>query len=328
MESVPRARSIATSDAPWLCDVVADAASLSLAGNDTCTALSRLVQEAVEPATSKKHFHLTELTQRACDDSRKQKLDKYARLIQFSRRAQALANAYADVADAESLPALAEMHQRMTELSEDLEERGCTLRSDSAMCRTFVEDGIGHPPSIVDTMEEMKFYFEHTAYRAHMQQWHFSDFAKEVALKEWVLRHGALSTLIPQSLRDAAAGIAVEDALSVPVDLMQRARELIRGLDNVGALLALQAELAPRLEAAKAAMARVKLLGRDAPAFFGTEADVLKADEDTYQRRRATSRAMWDRGEFTCTTCKKSWGSARQLADHYRGRHGVVPDGL
>lgn len=337
MEKIPPdclgviARNIATSDAPWLCDVVADAARLSLAGNDTCTALSRLIQEAVEPGCSSslhKHLKLMERAQMSKKQKRWQELDdRHARLMQYSRHAKALAHMYAEVADAESLAALAEMDERMADLKDVLADRGCTLRSDSALCRTFIEEGIGHPREIADAMEEMKFFFEHTEYRFHMQSWHFSDLAKEVALKQWVMEHGALSSLLPQSLRDAAAQIAIDlmlDPVRVPPDLRQSARELIRGLDSVDALLKLQSELGARLEAADAAVERISQWGSDAVAFFGTESDVLTADEEIYKERRAASQAMWDSGLFKCVSCQRSWGTARQLSDHFRGKHGVV----
>jgi len=309
MEKIPPdclgviARNIATSDAPWLCDVVADAARLSLAGNDTCTALSRLIQEAVEPGCSSslhKHLKLMERAQMSKKQKRWQELDdRHARLMQYSRHAKALAHMYAEVADAESLAALAEMDERMADLKDVLADRGCTLRSDSALCRTFIEEGIGHPREIADAMEEMKFFFE----------------------------HGALSSLLPQSLRDAAAQIAIDlmlDPVRVPPDLRQSARELIRGLDSVDALLKLQSELGARLEAADAAVERISQWGSDAVAFFGTESDVLTADEEIYKERRAASQAMWDSGLFKCVSCQRSWGTARQLSDHFRGKHGVV----
>lgn len=347
MESIPPdcleviARSIVTTNAPWLCDAVADAANLSLAGNDTCTALSRMVQEAVEPGCTvgrtqeKHHLFLSDATRRAHHSSKMKKrwleLDKFTPLIRYSWRATALANRYAEQGDTESLDALAEMDARMTELNDLLEDRGCTLRNDSELCKAYIIGGIGHPPTIADTMEEMKFYFTHTEYRAHMQSWHFSDLAKEVALAEWVKEHGALSTLLPASLRDAATEMAIASMLDhrrVPIDLRQKALELIRGLDNIDTLLTLQSELGERLEAANNAVERIALWGEDATAFFGSESDVLMADEETYKQRLAESQAMWDRGEFTCRSCQKSWGSAHQLADHFRGKHGVVPDGL
>lgn len=338
MEKIPPdcleviARSIATSDSPWLCDVVADAASLSLAGNDTCTTLSRLIQEAVEPGCSSsqhKHLLLMERTQMSKKQKRWQELDdKYARLIRYSRQAVVLAYMYADKADAESLTTLAEMDERMADLRDLLEGRGCTLRLDSALCRTFIEEGIGHPPEIADTMEEMQFFFRHTEYRFHMQSWHFSDLAKEVALKQWVMEHGALSTVLPPSLRNAAAQIAIDlmlDPIRVPTDLRQSARELIRGLDSIDALLKLQSELGARLEAVESAVERISQWGRDATAFFGSESDVLNADEEIYKERHAASQAMWHSGLFKCSACQKSWSTAQQLADHFRGKHGVVP---
>lgn len=330
------ARSIATSDKPWLCDVVTDAASLSLAGNETCAALSRFIQEAVEPGCSssprRRHFHLSNTTRWACDESRKQKrwmeLEGHARLIEYSERAWAIANMYADSGDAGCVAALVEMDARMAELRGLLEDRGCSLRSDSAVCRAFIEEGIGHPPSIADTMEEMKFFFEHTEYRYHMQSWHFSELAKEVALTQWVMEHGAFSPLLPASLRDAAAEVALKgllDPLRVPPDLRKEALELIRGLGSVDALKRLQSQLGARMEAVEAALERITGWGRDAVAFFGTENDTLMADEDTYRRRRASAHAAWARGEFSCPTCQKIWGTARQLADHFLGKHGVVP---
>lgn len=46
-----------------------------------------------------------------------------------------------------------------------LQERGCVLRSDSFLCNNYIDHGIGLPEMIAVTMEEMKFYYEHTRYR-------------------------------------------------------------------------------------------------------------------------------------------------------------------
>ena len=174
--------------------------------------------------------------------------------------------------------------------------------------------------------EEMEFFMEHTKFATHMKE--CEDQIKHKALKEWVQENGALTTLIPVSLRDMAAKMAVDDMLNtycIPPDLRKKARRLVKGLEDFDAMLTLELEMADRLSAATNAYLHIVSWGLDAVAFFDTEADILAATEELYKSRRAASQAMWGRSEFVCLCCQKRWGKRQQLVDHFRGRHGVVP---
>lgn len=56
------------------------------------------------------------------------------------------------------------IRQRLREIRLQLQEKGCTLRSDSVLCDDYIVHNKGCINHIVDTMVEMKFFFEHTNY--------------------------------------------------------------------------------------------------------------------------------------------------------------------
>jgi hypothetical protein len=51
-----------------------------------------------------------------------------------------------------------------------LADKGCELRSDSRLCRAYIEDGEGHPERIAEIMEEMNFYINHTDYYVELDE--------------------------------------------------------------------------------------------------------------------------------------------------------------
>ena len=54
---------------------------------------------------------------------------------------------------------------RLNWLTHELGLLGCTLRSDSRLCNSYVEHGIGNPASIATIMREMEFYHEYPEIR-------------------------------------------------------------------------------------------------------------------------------------------------------------------
>ena len=56
------------------------------------------------------------------------------------------------------------VHVRKVELTKRLSEVGCKLRSDSRLCDQYIADGVGDISFIVETMQEMKFFYGQTDY--------------------------------------------------------------------------------------------------------------------------------------------------------------------
>jgi hypothetical protein len=117
------------------------------------------------------------------------------------------------------------IHDRKNVLERCLTRKGCELRSDSRLCRSFIEHGHGCPEDIAETMEEMKFYHTHTKYN-HILNWlwdnarqerayfgyrervdadDMSSLAQSLALKLWAKSNDATTAPeLPTSLRVAA----------------------------------------------------------------------------------------------------------------------------
>lgn len=152
------------------------------------------------------------------DDVRRLALAKHGEHgIEQTKRAQALVveNAQRD------------RQQRADILRQALEARGLTLRSDSRLCEGFVEYGRGDVASIVNTMDEMRFFHAHTRYpdivhalmREAWDEVHerrlrgervpgpnrdaLSERAKHKAFTEFVIRHGMLDGRLPLHIRRA-----------------------------------------------------------------------------------------------------------------------------
>jgi len=99
---------------------------------------------------------------------------------------------------------------RLIRLERALEQRGCSLRSDSRLCQAYIDYGHGNVSSIVNTMNEMRFFFGHTGYdrlrtaaftrlRAIDGMYDgisedASNEAKVNALKLWVRQFGSVET--------------------------------------------------------------------------------------------------------------------------------------
>jgi hypothetical protein len=90
---------------------------------------------------------------------------------------------------------------RFTGLVDALAARGLTLRPDSRMCSDFIEhEGKWILEDVVDVMDEMRFYFEHTRYASAVRH-ASSELAKSRALRQWVAEGGTLgSPGLPMSL--------------------------------------------------------------------------------------------------------------------------------
>jgi hypothetical protein len=103
---------------------------------------------------------------------------------------------------------------RYAKLERALSERGCEVRTDSRLCSMFLATGHGDLEEIADTMEEMKFCFEHTRYteildeniaamrevgeRYNMHE--ESSFARQMAIGEYLTNGGDVH-LVPLHLR-------------------------------------------------------------------------------------------------------------------------------
>lgn len=59
---------------------------------------------------------------------------------------------------------LHECWRRLIKLETALEQKGCSLRSDSRLCEAYIDYGYGDVVGIVKTMNEMRFFFGHTEY--------------------------------------------------------------------------------------------------------------------------------------------------------------------
>jgi hypothetical protein len=122
--------------------------------------------------------------------------------------------------DAAAARLRAQRQRRQDRLVAALAARGCQLRADSSVCQAFVDDGEGDPEHIATVMEEMQFFFEHTAYAVlydedweHQRQYEgwadrgeVSAVAKQAALSAWARQYPSLAVAIeqpqlPQSLR-------------------------------------------------------------------------------------------------------------------------------
>ncbi|GAQ92071.1 hypothetical protein KFL_009170010 [Klebsormidium nitens] len=78
---------------------------------------------------------------------------------------------------------------REKELREALAARGLELRSDSRLCERYIWFEEGNVQKLVDTMEEMRFYFAHTSYPYEIR-YTSSQEAKNRALTQWVKEGG------------------------------------------------------------------------------------------------------------------------------------------
>lgn len=84
---------------------------------------------------------------------------------------------------------------RFDRLKNRLVECDCVLRNDSVMCKRYIENGEYGCDRVVDIMVEMRFFYNHTAYRTIREEMYrynrytspekLSHMAKEVALKLW-----------------------------------------------------------------------------------------------------------------------------------------------
>lgn len=75
---------------------------------------------------------------------------------------------------------------RRNDLKKELEKRGCYLRSDSTLCRNYIERGHGDIEDIVDTMEEMKFMYEHTTYEQIFREMKLEYLERNKIGDEWI----------------------------------------------------------------------------------------------------------------------------------------------
>jgi hypothetical protein len=110
--------------------------------------------------------------------------------------------------------------ERRRELEICLKQRGCDLRSDSVLCREYIESGRGDCHEIAVIMEQMKFFHTHTDYAniyremARKQRDMLGCFdsddvsgcAKTLALEKWKKKFGASCVArvrpeLPTSLR-------------------------------------------------------------------------------------------------------------------------------
>lgn len=81
--------------------------------------------------------------------------------------------------------------------------RGLQLRSDSRLCEQYIWFGEGSIHKLVDTMDEMRFYFAHTSYEYEVK-YTSSQEAKNRALTRWVEEGGRASNPeLPVSLLQA-----------------------------------------------------------------------------------------------------------------------------
>jgi hypothetical protein len=78
---------------------------------------------------------------------------------------------------------------REKEVRTALASRGLQLRSDSRLCENYILFGDGLINRVVDTMEEMQFFFAHTAYPREILRTS-SEEAKKRALDQWVADGG------------------------------------------------------------------------------------------------------------------------------------------
>lgn len=78
---------------------------------------------------------------------------------------------------------------REKELRAALAARGLELRSDSRLCEQYIWFGKGSLDKLVNTMEEMRFYFTHTSYPSEVR-YTSSQEAKNRALTQWVEQGG------------------------------------------------------------------------------------------------------------------------------------------
>lgn len=115
-----------------------------------------------------------------------------------------------------------EQQRRRELLQGALRQRGLQLRADSRMCSQFIYDGQRNVAEVVDMMEEMQFFFDHTNYRHVFTRLRIEnldlDFpsyrrrpsseisreAKDLALEEWCRGQTAEECLsgAPSPLRD------------------------------------------------------------------------------------------------------------------------------
>lgn len=123
------------------------------------------------------------------------------------------------------------INDRKNVLERALANKKCELRGDSRLCKAFIEDGEGCPEDIAETMEEMKFYYNHTRYldildkvwdnareeRNYYNYWdridpdEMSSQAKSQALKQWAKANDISSPELPKSLQVVVRKIKASD---------------------------------------------------------------------------------------------------------------------
>lgn len=134
---------------------------------------------------------------------------------------------YVETGDEAALMLLSDIGRRHDDLLRALIARGCTLRSDSRLCRVFIEEGNGSIDDIVNIMDEMKFFFGHTDYSERMRRGLMarhngeqspelppdSDTEKSNALRAFVQRDplaAAHNPHVPHTLLPVVCRMAVE----------------------------------------------------------------------------------------------------------------------
>ena len=115
--------------------------------------------------------------------------------------------------------------QRQEELETKLRERGLHLRSDSRLCKLYIENGNGNLDKIVNIMHEMDFYHQYTEYRVLYREiwsaekaykgWCDPDSileeAKSAALYEFARKRNDCPDFVPPTLRPYVYRIQEEE---------------------------------------------------------------------------------------------------------------------
>jgi hypothetical protein len=139
------------------------------------------------------------------------------------------------------LTAINEKQERRKTLQTMLTEQGCELRSDSKLCESYIEHGVGDPHNIVRIMREMKFYYTHTNYKNFLNAAYdnyrscrydyydrpdpeeMSDQAKTKALSDWVKRQPNIKTAyhhadLPPSLKSSVRASSIKQMVTSILD--------------------------------------------------------------------------------------------------------------
>lgn len=139
------------------------------------------------------------------DQARKLTIEKYgsveARLSEKTQRSQKVKNTKTN-----------RIQTRTTELTDELNKRGLQLRSDSRLCDGYINGNKNFSLKyVVDTMEEMAWYFNFTDYEDCRDKWiegeldyrgrfdpdEASDCAKSEALHKWAEKNNSLNGAPP-----------------------------------------------------------------------------------------------------------------------------------